>query len=498
MPINKLKRLFGATDARKSVQSDESEERSRRRAYQSGRLTLEKFAEAARVLSVDGERTINGSIHFVSLVKLRNHYGAHWEVSQENVHTVATRSIEANLRRNDIYARYHDDGYLILICNLWREAAAAKCRKIARDIGHQLFDEGGDDLVQVIDMSRDQPSLLNTTGTPQADASHDEAKPSELKTYVADSFDPAALIARAHTIDVEGPGLTIISSDDSLFPSPNSYDPKWEVDHTFDSPRVIADEYDEDVRLEFRPVWHLKTRVIASYFCVPSAINARGAALLELPGKPGKSGRRSPILRTAIDFLTLQRAKEELTSQLAAGNKFVLIVPIHYSTLNVPKNFRLFTDLCSDITGEQRSLIVFELIGVNSTLPQTSLIQMIGVLQLYSRAIFVRQKPEKYSIGRFQSLGVFAVGLDLSDTRMSDHRLLSTMSEFNERAQEARLFAYVSGLNTVSTTIAAIGAGFLLIAGEPVRSLETQPGGIVPFEIKDLYQFAATREHDGA
>jgi hypothetical protein len=461
-------------------------DRYQRPSYKSGLLTLEDFAETTRTLTVDGARTINGTVHFVSLIKLREFYGDDWPQVEEHVHSVTCAAIAARLHRGDIYARYHDDGYLLLICNLWREAASTKCRLIARDISKQLFDGGDEGLIQTMEVNdavqkafaqndQDLTSALSST------SKADESTPRNR----LDFFDPDALARRASRIDVDGPreGTSLLSgewereSDQESAPGP-----EWETDDTYINPRVLADMYRNDVDFSYRPIWQIRNRIISSYVCVPISATPDGDLLLkesEAPSSPKNA---------AIDFLLLERVSADLEVLLASGRKFVLMAPIHYSTLNVMKNRRLFLEVCGKIPDEQREFIVFEAVGLPPSLPSATITHVFSALQPFGRAILVRRRMEDRNLARLKSLGAYAVGVDLSSYDLPERKLVVQMDEFNARAQKAGLPTYVTGLKSISSTTAAIGAGFSLIGGEPILSLLSEPEGVIPFKITDLYQ----------
>ena len=465
-----------------------------RPSYKSGLLPLEDFARTVRTLTVDGARTINGSVHFVSLVKLCEFYGDDWPRVEEHVHSVARTAIEARLHRGDIYARYHDDGYLILICNLWREAANTKCRLIARDISRQLFDGGDDDLIPTTEMDE---AIKKALMQGDQDPMQDDRDPTAMawpsmkqgessRRDQINFFDPDALAKRAERIEVDGPGEEegLLSGGEWEQESDRDgqREPQWETDNTYINPRVLADLYRNDVGFSYRPVWQIKNRIISSYLCIPIGVTKDGGRLLK------ESEALSSPMNAAIDFLLLERISSDLEKLLKASRKMVLVVPVHYGTLNVMKNRRLFLDACSRILDEQRQFIVFEVIGLPPILPTATLVSVFSALQPFSRAILVRRQFTDRNLARLKPLGVYAVGIDLSDCDLAERKAIAQMDEFNEQAQKAQLPTYVIGLNTVSLTTAAMSSGFSLIAGEPVMSLLHEPPGILPFKITDLYR----------
>ena len=83
---------------------------------------------------------------------------------------------------------------------------------------------------------------------------------------------------------------------------------------------------------------------------------------------------------------------------------------------------------------------------------------------------------------------MLAVGFDIGDDARTEGTLISDLETFAVIAARSKLESYARGLDSVSLTIAAVGAGIGYIEGMSLKGQDRDNVlKILPFRINDLY-----------
>jgi hypothetical protein len=218
-------------------------------------------------------------------------------------------------------------------------------------------------------------------------------------------------------------------------------------------------------------MWDLRQDVISTFLNVPEI------------------GYASSDIADSIDLdtRTLQKVTADLHEVIAAGRALLLAVPVHYPTLASGHYRDAYLRLCRLVPRPRGSFIVFELVDVPEGIPQTRLVELVGMVKPFARAILLRLPLENKLFKQARDARISAVGADLTHRVEPETDTIASMHRFVQAASGAGLRTYVHGVRSTSLASAAAGAGFDYVDGDSVTSVMNLPDRIFRFGIRDLY-----------
>jgi EAL domain-containing protein (putative c-di-GMP-specific phosphodiesterase class I) len=238
------------------------------------------------------------------------------------------------------------------------------------------------------------------------------------------------------------------------------------------------------LKLRFHPMWHVHNKLITGYRCVFALNNERvsyrdGAKLLNETSEE--------VLKAKFDLAVCMQATAHLNIMLKRGQKALMIVPVHYSTMEQPRLMAPFMDLSAKAAEEARKLLVFELLGVPVGLSRFKLQEPITQLRSRCRALVVRSGVDFTNFESYRDLGVHAVGMDASEYPWKEAKMIAFLEQFAAVAQRFRLQSFVHGVPTNSLTVAAVASGYTYVDGPAIAADLDSPERIHSFGVKSLY-----------
>jgi hypothetical protein len=401
-----------------------------------------------------------GQVNLISIARIRDRLGSQWPHHAVNADRIARNAIERYLLGGDIYARWKDEGYIVVFATLDVHQAQIKCRLIGDEITQKLFgeDEGGD----------------------LTDIHHVEVQADGSVTFAPVPRFEELIALKAP----EGAAAASRSAPPPIAPIPSALPGKPVSAARVSAPRVINPL--AELSYCYRPSWDPGRGVIAAYLCVPMMPEAPGSDQL---------WRAALVLQSDVDalekldFATLAHAIGVVEGLVREKRRLLITVPVRFETLSAAAHRRRYIEILrTRLSPEAASLMVIELVNVPDGVPEARLLEISAPLRAQSRAVVARLRPETNDFMQFALARIAAVGCDLSEQSGSELALMQIMARFSKGAAKASLATYLRGAGSLSLAAAALGAGFSHVDGDAVAVIVDQPRGIVEFSLLDLYK----------
>lgn len=238
-----------------------------------------------------------------------------------------------------------------------------------------------------------------------------------------------------------------------------------------------------ELNLQFHPVWNVANNHITGYRCV---LSRRGAPVtpadLDALAGPGPAS----LIAARGDGLVYRLALAALDGLMRHGAKALLIVPIHFATLEAaPLAVSVFGR--ATIPPDAARHLVFELIAAPSRLSTLRLRDPVQYLRARSRALVARIDVDVSNVALFRDFHFHGIGLDAAALAWREKKLFAFFEQFAALAERQRLTSFVHGLATTSLSVAAVSAGFTYVDGSAIAPPGEAPGQVEAFAVSRLY-----------
>ncbi len=234
----------------------------------------------------------------------------------------------------------------------------------------------------------------------------------------------------------------------------------------------------------FRAMWNVGNKVLTAYSALPVIRSPDGN--VESIVRVGDDSDMYGVA-AACDRVVQEEALNKLHLLLDAGHKVLLVLPVHFSTVNHHDYFVAYQQRLRRVNPKLQKLVVQELVGIPRDINQHRIRETVTRLRQAARSVMARLPVSAGALPAWREAGVHAVGFEFADDQVPERMLLKGLDRFAERAEEAGLKKFVYGLDTRSAASAAVAAGFDYIEGNIVRPPVDSPKYIEPFESVDLF-----------
>lgn len=234
----------------------------------------------------------------------------------------------------------------------------------------------------------------------------------------------------------------------------------------------------------FRVIWNVRSKMLTAYSALPVLKSPDGhvESIVRVGGESEMYAAAA-----ACDRLVQEEALQKLHLLLDAGHKVLLVLPVHFSTVDHFDYYMPYQQCIRKLDEKQRLLVVQELVGTPPDLNSYRIRETVTRLRKAARSVMARVSPAASSLRAWREAGVHAVGFEFTEGQASERALLKRLDRFAERAEEAGLKKFVYGLATRSAASAAVAAGYDYIEGTVVRAPVDSPAYVEPFESLDLF-----------
>ena len=243
-----------------------------------------------------------------------------------------------------------------------------------------------------------------------------------------------------------------------------------------------------DLRSDFRPFWEIKSKHVTMYGITPTSTwgGHRHSGYMSI--LPRNFGATETL---ALDQMLLTDSVAALAACSRPEHRALAITSLHAMTLEDDAACTAFLDACKGIPERLRARLLFEIIDIHRLVGSAESYGKIVRLSKFGRGMLGRLSIRATNMAFCKTIGLLAVGFDLADDVRPEGNLLAELETFAVVASRSKLESYARGLDSVSLTIAAVGAGVGYIEG--TFNQQDQDGGlsVLPFQIQDLYGLPA-------
>ncbi len=238
------------------------------------------------------------------------------------------------------------------------------------------------------------------------------------------------------------------------------------------------------LKIEFQPIWNLAKEFVTGYRFVPrlhkhkTTCNeqAFAAANLDLS-----------LLKASVDVTAMLRVPAVVRELIENASPAIMVVPVHFSTINQPKYLSAFVDALTRIPQAFRQFLVCEIVGYPPNVSRFRSREIMGYFKGRCRSVFVRTGLETACFEDLKTQSVVAVGVSRAEYNCSEAEFMRYINGFVALAEKAGLQTYVADASTRSVLMGAIGAGFSYIDGAAVMAALDEPAKIHRFELENIF-----------
>lgn len=456
--LHKLRRnLADLLDPESDRQRDPMPEVTKTRA-----VSAELLYDRIRILVPAGRdpSVKTGQVNLISIARIRDRLGSQWPHYAVNANRIARNAIERYLIGGDIYARWKDDGYIVVFVTLDFHHAQVKCKLIGDEITKKLLGDETQDLTEVRHVEVQPDGAVSFSNVPGFDELVALTVGPVVHEAGALHVPPAIAMAPRSSAGETG-------ASSPAAPASKVSDPLAELSYSY------------------RPSWDPGRGIIAAYLCVPM--------LPEVPGSARRIRAALVIQNDApalerLDFAVLSHAIGVTEGLVREKRRLLITVPVRFETLCAAAQRRRYVELLrTRLSSEAASLLVVELVSVPDGVPASRLMEISSPLRAHARAVIARLRPDVTDFSQFAAARIAAAGCDLGNQGGSEMALMQQMARFSRGAVKAGVATYLRGISSLSLAAAALGAGFAHVDGDAVAVLVDQPRGVVQFSLLDLY-----------
>lgn len=358
---------------------------------------------------------------------------------------LARRIIEEQLREGESFRSASPGHFVLLFPKLTAEAGALRAAVITDQISREV-------------------RKLNPTSVALERRREDEAAPVRVNARLpGGSVDSAKALA-----------------DRALARMAGSKSGSQEAGLTVEDRAALA-----KLRVMFHPVWNAKNQHITAYQCVlrlEHGAVAHKKEILELLSQSGD------LALAKADQVTCGHAVEALQFLAAAKIKAILILPLHFSSLDRLHYTAPLLEMLGQLPEDVRNLLVIELTDIPAEMTRFRLREPVAYLRSRARALIARPGFVPRDFELFKDNGFHGVSVNLRDYDWPEKRLLQSFEQFVSLAEKHKLQSFVHGVDTTSLAVAATTSGFAYIEGKAISEAVDHPAHIQPFENDMLFQ----------
>ncbi|HZT88137.1 MAG TPA: hypothetical protein VFA12_09215 [Stellaceae bacterium] len=371
-----------------------------------------------------------GRINLLGLSHIKQHFGDAWQRVADRAERIARNTIERRLSPRDIYGKWDDFDFVLILADLDTAAAQVKCALIAQEIARALVGEEGAELIEV------KSAVVRLDG--------------ELD-FASVPIKGALL----HTFNQAQQGAAV---------------PVPEADAAEPAPDPLA-----GLHFRYRPMWDPVRRSSVVFQCTPliAGDNCDRAV--------GPIVAGDPVLKGRVDIAARQKVLAEVKRLRQAGHPLMLVVPVHFESLAKLSARLDYMKALDELSPEEQHLVLFELLEVPPGVVYSRLFDLVGPLRSRCYGVVACVDLDCRNFGPIKQSGLRAVGVDLAAHPTPEDALIRQAQRFERASFGTGLFAYAHGVRTPAM-LQALRGSFAYLSGDAIAPLMDTPGRIASLD----------------
>ena len=236
-------------------------------------------------------------------------------------------------------------------------------------------------------------------------------------------------------------------------------------------------------RYGFVPVWDAQKDAITTYRC---------HAIEEInTGEP--VGRQAQFkLALLATIANVRQATEILLRRLAAGDRFLLWLPISYDVLGSPIGRMEISALCRSLPGELRPYLIFEISDLPYGVAQSRLSDLVASLRPFCRGVMAQLPPRIPNYGAYLDAGLYAIGVSFA-ANVTGADMGSEIFKLSVAARRQRIMSFALDVPSDEALQSARECGISLLSGPLIGGAAAQPSGVRRLTAQDIHRQVTSR-----
>jgi hypothetical protein len=200
------------------------------------------------------------------------------------------------------------------------------------------------------------------------------------------------------------------------------------------------------------------------------------------------AGELSPNMAGAAAVATIEYAAELI---MRRGVRVALHAPVALNAAAYSASrFRLLNAL-RDLPEQVRRFLILEVVEISEGLPQGRLMETVGMLSPYCRAVLARAPSVHVDVRAWRGCGLSGVSVECDRLAPGDRSAESRLGIFARRAEEATLSCVGYSLPSRSLMVTAWASGFTHVGGPLLSAGVGSPEAVLRLRPADLFSKSA-------
>ncbi len=215
----------------------------------------------------------------------------------------------------------------------------------------------------------------------------------------------------------------------------------------------------------YYPLWDVNGNEVFGYLCEALWDIGTGE---HLPEDAIRNAFSDPGRLLAIDLETLRKSTGQVGEVVECYGFMKVLIPVHYSTISTAEYAEAYIDACNELVWPVLDYLFFEIVRPPDPLSPDGLTQIIERISPYGGGVMLRVGPGFDDFDNIPRQGLLSVGLDLRGGPLGEQQIIAELKRFAAGASACGLRSHVHGLDAVTTSVAAISAGFDFVGSDDI------------------------------
>ena len=303
-----------------------------------------------------------GCVQVIGLEEIRDEIGERWEKRKETVWAHLEGLLSQKLGPTDFYVQIDDTSFLVSMPTAQEQEVQIFCLRVAHDLHDSLLGRCDTEKLRIARVV--------------------SVKDGDIQTAMITGDALSILAKRA---GLEGP----VAAASPLQPG------------KMENPSVPPAKFQHG----YLPMWDAQKEAITTYRCV---------------SKPEQHAAEAPGCRTKLELArTISRIGEAtrcLTAHLAAGERFMMWLPMPYDVMSSAVGRMEIAGVCRNLSSELRPYLIFEICDLPQGVPQSRLSELVCSLRPFCRGVAAQVPLRTTNYSAYLGAGLQAIGLSVASS----------------------------------------------------------------------------------